>query len=126
MHKQQVKVLGNKFVGFDVYNFRGEKLRDKLESILSAGNIHSMMYSNPNNPSWICFTDSELKIIAEVAKKYDVVVIEDLAYFGMDFRKNYSIPGQPPYQPTVANYYDKYVLMISSSKALVMQDRELE
>ena len=117
VHKQQVKVLGNKFVGFDVYNFRGEKLRDKLESILSAGNIHSMMYSNPNNPSWICFTDSELKIIAEVAKKYDVVVIEDLAYFGMDFRKNYSIPGQPPYQPTVANYYDKYVLMISSSKA---------
>lgn len=117
VHKQQVKVLGNKFASFDVYNFRGEKLREKLESMLSAGNIHSMLYSNPNNPSWICFTDSELKIIAEVAAKYDVVVVEDLAYFAMDFRKDYSQPGQPPFQPTIANYYDKYILMISSSKA---------
>ena len=117
VHKQQVKVLGNKFASFDVYNYRGEKLRAKLESMLSAGNIHSMLYSNPNNPSWICFTDTELKIIAEVAAKYDVVVIEDLAYFAMDFRKDYSKPGQPPFQPTIANYYDKYILMISSSKA---------
>jgi len=117
VHKQQIKVLGNKFASFDVYNYRGDKLREKLESILSAGNIHSMLYSNPNNPSWICFTDAELKIIAEVAAKYDVVVIEDLAYFAMDFRKDYSVPGQPPFQPTIANYYDKYILMISSSKA---------
>ncbi|PKP05007.1 MAG: aminotransferase [Bacteroidetes bacterium HGW-Bacteroidetes-6] len=117
VHKQQMKVLGNKFVQFDVYNYRGEKLREKLESVLSAGNIHSMLYSNPNNPTWICFTEVELKIIAELAAKYDVVVIEDLAYFAMDFRKDYTVPGQPPFQPTIANYYDKYILMISSSKA---------
>ncbi|MPM25635.1 LL-diaminopimelate aminotransferase [bioreactor metagenome] len=117
VHKQQVRALGNKFATFDVYNFRGDKLRAKLESMLSEGNIHSMLYSNPNNPSWICFTDTELRIIAEVAAKYDVVVIEDLAYFAMDFRKDYSKPGQPPFQPTIANYYDKYILMISSSKA---------
>jgi aspartate/methionine/tyrosine aminotransferase len=43
-------------------------------------------------------------------------VIEDLAYFGMDFRKDYSKPGEPPYQPTVAHYTDNYVLLISSSK----------
>ena len=44
-------------------------------------------------------------------------MIEDLAYIGMDFRKDYSVPGQPPYQPTVAQYTDKYILLISSSKA---------
>lgn len=117
VHKQQVRVLGNKFVSFDVYNYRGERLRDKLESLLSAGNIHSLLYSNPNNPTWICFTDEELRIIAELAAKYDVVVMEDLAYFAMDFRKDYSIPGQPPFQPSIGKYYDKYILMISSSKA---------
>lgn len=117
VHKQQHKVLGQKFESFDVYDFRGEKLRDKLESYFKTGKIHSVLYSNPNNPSWICFTDEELKIIGDLANKYDIVICEDLAYFGMDFRNDYSIPGQPPFQPSVANYTDNYILFISSSKA---------
>ncbi|MEA3495287.1 MAG: pyridoxal phosphate-dependent aminotransferase [Bacteroidota bacterium] len=117
VHKQQLKSLNLDFESFDVYNYRGDKLKDKLESYLSKGEISSILYSNPNNPSWICFTDKELKIIGELANKYNVVVIEDLAYFGMDFRKDYSIPGEPPYQPTVANYTDNYILLISTSKA---------
>ena len=117
VHKQQHRVLGIKFEAFDVYNYRGDKLREKLESYLCKGNISCMLYSNPNNPSWICFTDKELRIIAELADKYNVVVMEDLAYFGMDFRKDYSKPGIPPHQPTVAKYTDNYILFISSSKA---------
>lgn len=117
VHKQQHKVLGQKFESFDVYNYRGEKLREKLESYFSKGHIHSVLYSNPNNPSWICFTDMELRIIGELADRYNVTILEDLAYFGMDFRKDYSKPGIAPYQPTVAKYTDNYILMISSSKA---------
>jgi len=117
VHKQQHKVLGQKFEGFDVYGYRGEALRTKLESYFSKGNIHSVLYSNPNNPSWICFTDEELKIIGDLANKYNVVILEDLAYFAMDFRKDYSQPGVPPFQPTVAKYTDNYILFISSSKA---------
>ncbi len=116
VHKQQHRVLGIKFETFDVYGYRGEKLREKLESYLSKGNIACILYSNPNNPSWICFTDKELRIIAELADKYDVIVLEDLAYFGMDFRKDYSRPGEPPYQPSVSQYTDNYILFISSSK----------
>ncbi len=117
VHRQQLKVLGLKLESFDVYNYRGDKLRDKLESVLSKGNISCMLYSNPNNPSWICFTEKELKIIAELCDKYDVIPIEDLAYFAMDFRRDMSKPGEPPYQPTVARYTNKYILTISSSKA---------
>ena len=117
VHKQQCRVQGVPFDSFDVYNYRGEKLREKLESHLAKGNIAALLYSNPNNPSWICFTETELKIIGELANKYGVVVIEDLAYFAMDFRHDLSKPGQPPYQPTVANYTDHYILLISSSKA---------
>ncbi len=116
VHKQQHKVLGLKFETFDVYNFRGDKLRDKLESYFSQGHIHSVIYSNPNNPSWICFTEKELQIIGELANKYDVVIMEDLAYFGMDFRQDYSKPGEAPYQPSVVNYTDNFILFISSSK----------
>ena len=117
VHKFQNKVLGIPMEHFDIYEYRGEKLRDKLEEVLSKGNIHSLLYSNPNNPTWVCLTDEELRIIGEMANKYDVIVMEDLAYFGMDFRKDYSHPGEAPYQPTVGKYTDNYILMISSSKA---------
>ena len=117
VHKQQHKVIGIAYETFDVYNYRGDKLKDKLESFLMKGDISCILYSNPNNPSWICFTDKELKIIGELATQYNVVVMEDLAYFAMDFRKDYSKPGVPPYQPTVANYTKNYILFISSSKA---------
>jgi aspartate/methionine/tyrosine aminotransferase len=116
VQKQQFMVMGHKYESFDVYNYRGSKLREKLESYLSKGNINSIIYSNPNNPTWVCLTENELKIIAELANKYDVIVMEDLAYFGMDFRKDLSKPGQPPYQPSIANYTDNYILFISASK----------
>ncbi|HPM92088.1 MAG TPA: pyridoxal phosphate-dependent aminotransferase [Bacteroidales bacterium] len=116
VHMQQLRILGIETLSFDVYDYRGDKLRDKLESYLSSGKVSTILYSNPNNPSWICFTDKELRIIAEMADKYNVIIIEDLAYFGMDFRHDYSQPGKPPYQPSVAHYTDNYVLLISSSK----------
>lgn len=117
VQKTQFKVMGHKYTNFDVYNYRGAKLRNKLEELVSKGNINSIIYSNPNNPSWICFTEEELQIIGDIANKYDLIVIEDLAYFGMDFRSDLSKPGEPPYQVSVANYTKNYILLISSSKA---------
>ncbi|MCP4151888.1 MAG: pyridoxal phosphate-dependent aminotransferase [bacterium] len=116
MHKQIVKMIGLKHEGFDVSYHRGEALKEKLESHLKKGNISTLLYSNPNNPTWICLTPAELKIIGELATRYDVVVVEDLAYFGMDFREDYFVPGKPPYQPTVAKYTENYILLVSSSK----------
>ncbi|NVO12115.1 MAG: pyridoxal phosphate-dependent aminotransferase [Bacteroidales bacterium] len=117
VQKQQLKVLGMKYETFDVYNYRGEKLRAKLETYLKKGNISTILYSNPNNPSWICFTETELQIIGELSNKYDAIIIEDLAYFAMDFRKDLSKPGEAPYQLTVANYTKNWIMLISSSKA---------
>lgn len=117
LHKVQCEILNLKHVSFDVYNHRGEKLKTKLEEYLSTGGYNSIVYSNPNNPTWQCFTAEELQIIGELATKYNVIVIEDLAYFGMDFRKDYSKPGEAPFQPTVAHYTENYILTISSSKA---------
>jgi aspartate/methionine/tyrosine aminotransferase len=117
VHKQQVKMIGHDFHAFDLADYRGTKLKGKLESILQSGKISSILYSNPNNPSWMCLTEEELSVIGELSGKYDVIVIEDLAYFGMDFRKDYSVPGSAPYQPTVGRYSDDYIILISSSKA---------
>jgi aspartate/methionine/tyrosine aminotransferase len=116
VHKQQCKVLGHDYYSFDIYEYRGRKLRKKLESYLDGGRISSLLYSNPNNPSWICLNEEELRIIGDLATKYDVVVIEDLAYFGMDFRKDISVPGKSPFQPTIAKYTNNYILLVSTSK----------
>ena len=117
VQKMQLQVQGVPYETFDVYHFRGEKLREKLESYLSKGNICAIVYSNPNNPAWICLREEELAIIGEMANKYDVIVMEDLAYFAMDFRQDLSKPFMPPYQATVARYTDNYILLISGSKA---------
>lgn len=117
VQKQQIAVMGYTYESFDVYEYRGGKLRAKLEEFLSKGNIAAMIYSNPNNPAWFCLTEEELRIIAEEADKYDVIVIEDLAYFAMDFRKEMGKPFEAPYQSSVANYTDNYILQISGSKA---------
>ena len=113
----QCDVVGLKHVGLDIHGYRGDALIAKLDEMLSAGNINSIVYSNPNNPSWVCFTEEELKGIGELATKYDVLILEDLAYFAMDFRRDLSHPYEAPYQATVAQYTDNYVLWVSGSKA---------
>ncbi len=117
VQKTQLLVLGLKHESFDMYEYRGAKLIEKVESYLKKGNICNIVYSNPNNPSWFCLTEEELKGIGELATKYDVIVMEDLAYFAMDFRKDLSKPFQAPFQPSVAKYTDNYILLISGSKA---------
>ena len=116
IQKSQLRVIGAQWVEFDIYNYRGEALREKLEQMMAAGDIAAIVYSNPNNPAWICLEEEELKIIGELATKHDAIVIEDMAYFCMDFRRDMGHPFQPPYPPTVARYTDNYILMLSSSK----------
>ena len=117
VQKMQLQVMGVKLESFDLYGYRGDRLAPKLKSYLEKGNICAILYSNPNNPSWVCLTEEELSAIGSLANEHDVVVLEDLAYFAMDFRQDLSTPFQPPYQPTVARYTDNYVLLISGSKA---------
>lgn len=112
----QAKVLGIKTEQFDIYKYRGAALEEKMESYLKKGNVTGLVYSNPNNPAWTNLTEEELGIIGRLASKYDCIVIEDLAYFGMDFRTDISHPGVPPFGSTVARYTDNYIMLLSASK----------
>ncbi len=116
IQKSQLRILGIEWKEFDIFSFRGGKLRAKLEEEMSDGTIAAIVYSNPNNPAWICLEEDELQIIGELATKYDAVVMEDLAYFCMDYRRHLEHPYKAPYVPTVARYTDNYLIMTSSSK----------
>ena len=116
IQKSQLRIIGVQWKEFDIHAWRGEKLRHKLEELLADGDVAAIIYSNPNNPAWICLEEEELKIIGELATEHDVIVLEDLAYFCMDYRTDLGHPFMPPNAPTVARYTDNYILMLSSSK----------
>jgi len=116
VNKLQCRVWGLKNESIDFYDLRGPALIDALEARFAKGHVGGLLYSSPNNPTWVCFKREELEGIGKLCSKYGVIAIEDLAYFGMDFREDVSVPFEPPFQPTVAQYTDQYMLLISSSK----------
>jgi aspartate/methionine/tyrosine aminotransferase len=117
IQKSQLRVLGIQWKQFDIYSHRGAgPLKRKLEEMMKDGDVAAIIYSNPNNPAWISLEDEELRVIGEAATRWDAIVLEDLAYFGMDYRHDFGHPYTPPYIRTVARYTDRYILMLSSSK----------
>ena len=112
----QSKVLGLEARILDIYHCRGKKLRPALEELLADGKACAIVYSNPNNPTWACLTEEELKVVGNLCTKYDIIALEDMAYMCMDFRRDRSVPFSPPYQPTVGRYTDNFALMVSASK----------
>ncbi len=116
IQKSQLRILGIEWKEFDIFPYRGEALKAKLEEELKDNDVAAIVYSNPNNPAWISLEEEELKIIGEMATRHDVIIMEDLAYFAMDNRRDLSHPYEPPFVRTVARYTDNYLLMLSSSK----------
>ena len=52
----------------------------KLEAAFADPKTKAMLLCNPSNPSGRVFTEEELTFIADLAKKYDVIVITDEVY----------------------------------------------
>ena len=115
--RYQAKFLGLKNEGIELYDNRGEKLLEAIKEKISKGNISGLLWSSPNNPSWSCLTELELQGIAKICDDNDILAIEDLAYLGMDFRKDYSQPHVEPYIPTVSKFGKNWITLISASKA---------
>ena len=117
VQKMQCRVIGSRVEAFDIADFRGDKLHDELERHLKSGRIAGILYSNPNNPTWACLTEDELRTIGELATAYDAIVLEDLAYINMDFRDpNRGQPYSEPYQPSVGHFTHNCIQLISCSK----------
>ena len=116
VNKLQTQFLGLQNMSIDLWDYRGKSLGDKLEELFSTGKIGGLLWSSPNNPTWTCLTEIELEMIGKLLTKHDVIGIEDSAYLGMDFRYDYSKPGQSPFQPTIAKFTENYFIIISSSK----------
>ena len=115
--RYQAKFFGLNIDGIELYDNRGEKLLTAIKEKISSGNVGGLLWSSPNNPSWSCLNVEELKGISEICDENDILAIEDLAYLGMDFRKDYSKPHTEPYIPTIGKFGKNWVTLISASKA---------
>ena len=115
-NKQQMAILNIEWKGVEATELRSAGFTKALREEFSSGDYAAMVFSNPNNPSWMCLSEDELKEIALVAKEFDIIVIEDLAYLCMDSRKGYGTPYREPYPPTIARYTGNYMSLLSGSK----------
>ncbi|MDC7954324.1 pyridoxal phosphate-dependent aminotransferase [Fusobacterium simiae] len=59
-------------------NFAGLDLKE-LENAFKQG-VKLFLFSNPNNPTGVIYSDEEISKIAELAKKYDVTLLVDELY----------------------------------------------
>lgn len=116
-NKQQMAILGIPWKGIEIADCRGPHLEGRLRAEMSDGDIAAIVYSTPNNPSWMCMSEQELHTIASVADEYGVAVIEDQAYFCMDFRNSgFDVPNQKPFPPSAARFTGNCIILLSASK----------
>ncbi len=116
LHIKQAKIVGLTPVIIDIYDCRGDKLAARLDETLADNSVAAILFSIPNNPTWLNLSRRELQIIGKAATNHNIIVIEDQTNCGMDFRADYSVPGREPYIPTTAAYTNNYVVLFSASK----------
>lgn len=116
VNRLQARFLGLEIESLDFYDHRGDALVAEVERIAARGDVCAVLWSSPNNPTWITLRESELEGIARVCDRHEIIAIEDLAYFGMDVRRGSPRPGKAPFQPTVLRYTKHGISLVSSSK----------
>jgi aspartate/methionine/tyrosine aminotransferase len=116
VNKLQTRFLGLDNAQIDFFDHRGDDLVRAVEERVSRGDVCAMIWSSPNNPTWIVLKEQELRGLGRICEEHDILAIEDLAYFGMDNRQDYFTPGEPPFQPTVMRYTQRAITILSSSK----------
>ena len=83
---------------------------DKLEAAFKAG-AKALILCNPSNPCGKVFTYDELKVIAELAIKYDVYVITDEVYEHIVYEPNKHV-----YMSTLPGMRERTIICNSLSK----------
>lgn len=108
-YKQLAKLCGAKPVYFDTYpEFRLDAA--KVEAAITP-RTKAIVLSNPGNPTGVVYTEAELKALAEVAKKQNLLLISDEIY--RDYAYDSPIL-------SMADYYENTLVMGGFSKSHAM------
>lgn len=84
---------------------------DELEVAVKQHGVKALVLCNPSNPSGKVFTESELRIIADLAVKYDIYVITDEVYEHIIYT-----PHKHVYMATLPGMRERTLMCSSLSK----------
>lgn len=111
----QLEFAGKKYVKVPILK-EGGKVEYKLEDFEAklTPNTKMILINSPNNPTGYVMSDEELEMIAEFAKKHDLIVVSDECYdnfvFEGEFKSISSLPGMK----------DRTLVVNSTSKTFAM------
>lgn len=96
-YPQQIELARGIPVVLDTYEEEDFQINtERLEGLITE-RTKAIVVNTPNNPSGNCFTAQTMNSIAEIARKYDLLVISDEIYglysFGEPFMSMLQVPG---------------------------------
>ncbi len=109
MYKHLVRMLGGKCVYINTYpDFRLPA--EKIEAAIT-DKTKLILLNSPGNPTGTVYTEQEVKEIAEIAAKNDIIVLSDEIYeqFSYDAKN-----------PSIGSFYDKSIILKGFSKSCAM------
>jgi len=109
MYKHLVNMLGGKCVFVDSYPSFKLPLEEISKTMTSKTKM--IIVNSPCNPTGAVYSEEQIKALAKIAAEKDVLVITDEIY------EKFCYDGRCP---SIANYYDKTLLMRGFSKAYAM------
>lgn len=109
IYKHLINMLGGKCVYIDTYpDFKLHP--EKIEAAITA-RTKLIIINSPCNPTGMVYSTEQLKTVAEIARRNDIVVMSDDIYD----KFSYDSPAE-----SIAKYYDKTILLKGFSKAYAM------
>ncbi len=110
----QIKFAGGVPVILDCYEEEGFQLNVERMETLITERTKAIVVNTPNNPTGVCMTRETLMAVAELAKKYDLLVVADDIYtaysFGEPFIPMTSLPGMKERTITLNSYSKDYTM----------------
>jgi aspartate aminotransferase/aminotransferase len=109
MYKHLVNMLGGKCVFVDSYPDFELPVEKIAEAITNKTKM--IILNSPCNPTGVVYSRQQIKTLAEIAAEKDILVITDEIY------ERFSYDGECP---SIANYYQKVLLLRGFSKSYAM------
>ena len=113
-YPQQVELAGG--VPVELPTFEEEDFQintERLESLINA-RTKALIINTPSNPTGSCLTEENLREIAEIARKYDLIVIADDIYTAFSYQTSFvpmlSVPGMRERTITINSFSKNYTM----------------
>ncbi len=113
-YTSQVKMAGGIPVELDTLEEEDFQINvDRLESLINE-RTKAVIINSPSNPSGSCLSVDTMKKLAQVAEKYDLIIIADDIYTSYSFEKEFvpfmSMPGMKERTITINSFSKNFIM----------------